>query len=60
MDLSKAFDAINQELLIAKSYTYGFWKDALKLIYSFVDDQRLINHLTLGLHLRREYYIDQF
>ena len=32
MDLSKAFDNINQELLIAKLHAYMISKDALKLI----------------------------
>ena len=32
MDLSKAFDSINHELLIVKIYAYGYSKDALKLI----------------------------
>ena len=30
MDLSKSFDTINHELLIAKIHTYGFEKSALK------------------------------
>ena len=36
MDLSKAFDCINHDLLIAKLHAYGFGKDALKLIYSYI------------------------
>ena len=32
MNLSKAFDSINHELLIVKIYAYGYSKDALKLI----------------------------
>ena len=39
MDLSKAFDTINHELLITKLYAYGFSKDALKLINSYMSDR---------------------
>ena len=39
MDLSKAFDTINHELLITKLYAYGFSKDALKLGFSYVSDR---------------------
>ena len=39
MDLSKAFDTINHELLIAKLYAYGFSKDALELINSYMSDR---------------------
>ena len=36
MDLSKAFDTINHELLITKLYAYGFRKDALTIILSYL------------------------
>ena len=39
MDLSKAFDTINHELLLAKLYAYGFDKDALRLIQSYLTDR---------------------
>ena len=32
MDISKAFDTINHELLIAKHHAYGFSKEALTLL----------------------------
>ena len=35
MDLSKAFDTLNHELLIAKLHAYGFQHDALKLLRSY-------------------------
>ena len=36
MDLSRAFDTINHELLIAKLHAYGVTKPALKLLYSYL------------------------
>ena len=36
MDLSKAFDTINHELLLAKLRAYGFNKDALKTIHNYL------------------------
>ena len=36
MDLSKAFDTLNHELLIAKLDAYGFSKPALKLILDYL------------------------
>ena len=39
MDLSKAFDTLNHELLIAKLYAYGFSKDSLKMISSYMSDR---------------------
>ena len=39
MDLSKAFDTINHELLITKLYAYGFSKDSLKIISSYMSDR---------------------
>ena len=36
MDLSKAFDTINHELLIAKLHAYGFEKSALKLLLNYL------------------------
>ena len=38
-DLSKAFDSISHELLIAKLYAYGFSIDSLKLISDYLSDR---------------------
>ena len=40
MDLSKAFDCISHDLLIAKMNAYKFDKTALKLIYSYLKGRR--------------------
>ena len=39
MDLSKAFDTINHELLIAKLGAYGFEESALTIILNYLSDQ---------------------
>ena len=39
MDLSKAFDAINDELLIVKRHAYGFNKEYLELVLDYFSDR---------------------
>lgn len=39
MEMSKAFDIINNELLIAKLHAYRFSKNALKLIFSYISER---------------------
>ena len=39
MDPSKAFDTINHDLLIAKLHVYGFSKESLKLIKSYLSNR---------------------
>ena len=40
MDLSKAFDCINHELLIAKLAAYGLSDNALRLIHNYLSERR--------------------
>ena len=40
MDLSKAFDTINHDLLLAKSHIFRFSKEALKLMKSYLTNRR--------------------
>ena len=40
MDLSKAFDTINHELLLAKLHAYGFSKQALSILSSYLDNRK--------------------
>ena len=39
MDLSKAFDTINHELLLAKLHAYGFDKQSLALILNYLTNR---------------------
>ena len=54
MDLSKAFDTINHELLIAKRHTYGFNKESVELILDYLSNrwqrQRLVIISVFGLN----------
>ena len=40
MDLSKAFDCISRELLIAKLEAYGFGIDSLRLIFDYLTSRK--------------------
>ena len=40
MDLSKAFDSINHDLLLARLKAYRFSENVLKLMCSYLKDQR--------------------
>ena len=39
MDLSKTFDKINHDLLIAKLNAYGFDKTSLKLLFIYLNNK---------------------
>ena len=40
MDLSKAFDCLPHDLLIAKMAAYGFGKRSLTFLYSYLSDRK--------------------
>ena len=39
MDLSKAFDTLNHDLLLAKLHAYGFDRDSLKVLHSYLSNK---------------------
>ena len=44
-DLTKAFDCVNHELLIAQLYAYGLDNSSLKLIYSYLNNRQQRVHI---------------
>ena len=48
MDLSKAFNTINHDLLFAELYVYGFSKESLKLIKSYLTNRWQRTKLNTG------------
>ena len=46
IDLSKAFDKLNRNLLLAKLNAYGFFFNAIKIVQSYLSErfQRTIIH----------------
>ena len=44
MDLSKAFDCILHDLLIAKMEGYGFWAHLLTFINSYINRHTIRKH----------------
>ena len=42
MDLSKAFDTLNRDLLLAKLHANGFYRDSLKVLRSYLTIQSRI------------------
>ena len=57
-DLSKAFDCVNHELLIAKLHAYGLDNSSLRLIHSYLNNRqqrvRIDNELVNGVILKME------
>ena len=46
MDLSKAFDAINHDLMLAKLKAYGFSTNALNLMHSYLTENKKFKLIT--------------
>ena len=48
MDLSKAFDTINHDLLVEKLHAYGFSNDSFKLLYSYLKIDGIEQKITIN------------
>ena len=55
MNLSKAFDTINHDLLFAKLNAYGVGKNALKLIMNYVRNRHQFTKLMVNIIAGKSY-----
>ena len=54
MPLSKAFDSLNHELLLAKLHAYGFGRSVLTLFHSYFSNRRQRVKINGSYRMRRE------
>ena len=60
-DLSKAFDCLPHDLLIAKLHAYGFEKHALNFIHSYLTERTQRTHVDgeFSTHRTMKYGVPQ-
>ena len=56
-DLSKAFDCLIHDLLLAKLHAYGFHQNAIKLIHSYLDGRSERVRIILPIALGQKFYL---
>ena len=55
-DLSKAFDSLPHELVIAKLHSYGFSQNALRLIHGYLSNRRQRIKSMKAIAHRKKFY----
>ena len=60
MDLSKAFDTLNHDLLIAKLHVYGFQYDALKLLDTYLPKRWYRTNVSWSMQFDQEIRVRRF